>query len=297
MPSRNLSPRQIEAFRAAVVQGSATAAADALFVTQPAISRLLADLEDAVGFSLFERQGRGLQPTTDGLRLYDAVERVYLGLETVAETARAIRERESGKIRIGALPVYADGIVADQVGGFVASHPGIRVELDAADRDDLIDGLLARRFDLAVSTIPAGTASIGEIPLGERQAVCILPPGHPLAAREEIGLEDVSNYPFIELTGTNPFKSAIDQALDRAKKETRVVAAAHTQRAITLMVGAGAGISIVDPDVCRDFAPGGVVVRRLIPGMGWRFGILHNRRATPAGAAARLIEYLKAQFG
>jgi len=111
MPTGHLKPRQIEAFRAAVAQGSATAAADALFVTQPAISRLLADLEDAVGFSLFERQGRGLQPTVDGLRLYDAVERVYLGLETVAETARAIREGESGKIRIGALPVYADGLV------------------------------------------------------------------------------------------------------------------------------------------------------------------------------------------
>jgi DNA-binding transcriptional LysR family regulator len=291
--SKKIKPRQIEAFRAAMLQGSASAAAESLFITQPAVSRLLSDLEQAIGFRLFERQGRGLEPTADGRRLYQAVERVYLGLDSVQDVATAIREGEAGQLRIGALPVYAGGLLAEQAGRFIASNPGIRIELDSADRDDLVAGLLTQRFDLAVSTIPAGQKGLTEIKLGEREAVCILPPDHPLTDNTKIQLKAISETAFIGLTGGNPFRQVINQMVKQAGGSIREVAAARTQRAAGLMVGAGAGISIVDPDVCRYLAPGLVTVRPLEPRIRWQFGIIYPERIQLSVAAIKFIEHLK----
>jgi DNA-binding transcriptional LysR family regulator len=103
--------RQVEAFRIAMRVGSATAAADALHITQPAVSRLIADLERHVGFMLFERRKRGLQPTKDALLLFEEVDRSFRGLDRIAETADAIRSRRIGHLRVIALHSYSDGIV------------------------------------------------------------------------------------------------------------------------------------------------------------------------------------------
>ncbi len=71
--------RQIEAFSAAIEFGSATAASEVLHITQPAVSRLIADLERVVGFQQFERRARGLVPTQDAHTLYEEVKRSFVG--------------------------------------------------------------------------------------------------------------------------------------------------------------------------------------------------------------------------
>ena len=289
-------PRQIEAFRAAMIHGSASAAAEHLHITQPAVSRLLSDLEYAVGFTLFERQGRGLVPTSDGRLLYEAVERVYLGLDAVQEAATTIREGGAGTLRVGTLPVYAGGLLAEQTGSFLAQHPGIRIELDSADRDDLIAGLLAHRFDLVVSTLPAASQGIEEIKLGEREAVCILHPDNPMARKQKIPLTSISDMPFIGLTGANPFHRVINQAVKMVGGKITEVAAARTQRAASLMVGAGAGISIVDPDICSYIEPGLVEVRPLEPSIKWQFGILVPSRFSLSVAAEQFTTHLKSNI-
>ena len=211
-------------------------------------------------------------PTSDGRLLYEAVERVYLGLDAVQEAATTIREGGAGTLRVGTLPVYAGGLLAEQTGSFLAQHPGIRIELDSADRDDLIAGLLAHRFDLVVSTLPAASQGIEEIKLGEREAVCILHPDNPMARKQKIPLTSISDMPFIGLT------------------------AARTQRAASLMVGAGAGISIVDPDICSYIEPGLVEVRPLEPSIKWQFGILVPSRFSLSVAAEQFTTHLKSNI-
>ncbi|MFT6372654.1 MAG: DNA-binding transcriptional LysR family regulator [Gammaproteobacteria bacterium] len=276
-----------------MIHGSASAAAEHLYITQPAVSRLLSDLESFVGFCLFERQGRGLTPTSDGRRLYEAVERVYLGLDAIQDAATAIREGSSGTLRVGTLPVYAGGLLAEQTGCFLKNHPGIRIELDSADRDDLLAGLLTQRFDIVISTLPVGQKGIDEIKLGEREAVCILHPDHPMAREHKIMLSEISEMPFIGLTGSNPFHQVINQVVKMAGGKINEIAAARTQRAVGLMVGAGAGISIVDPDVCSYFEPEFLAVRPLEPSIQWQYGILVPSRCSLSVAAQKFIDHLK----
>src|SRR5262245_47324218 len=83
--------RQIEAFRAVMVGGTATTAAQMLFISQPAVSRLVRSLEDSVGFDLFERRKKRLVPTVEGKQLHAAVEQTFVGLQHVSRAADAIR--------------------------------------------------------------------------------------------------------------------------------------------------------------------------------------------------------------
>ena len=86
-----MKSRQLEAFRAVILRHSITRAAEMLHITQPAVTRLILDLETEIGFSLFTREKGRLFPTSDALLLYQEVERSFVGVERIAHAAQQIR--------------------------------------------------------------------------------------------------------------------------------------------------------------------------------------------------------------
>ena len=85
-----LTLRQIDAFRAVMLTGTATEAAQVLGISQPAISRLVSDLEQEIGFKLFDRVGRRVVPTAEAQILIEEVKRALTGLDQIRETASEI---------------------------------------------------------------------------------------------------------------------------------------------------------------------------------------------------------------
>jgi len=144
--------RQIEAFRAAMEFGSATAAGEVLHVTQPAVSRLLSDLEANVGFQLFERRARGLVPTQDAHVLYEEVKRSFVGLDRISQVATGIREKATGTVRVIALSKYAEGFVASIIGQFLKDNPGIMVELESSGTAGVVEGIASQTYDVGIAS-------------------------------------------------------------------------------------------------------------------------------------------------
>ena len=107
MQATRLNLRQLEAFRATMHAGTVVAAAGLLNVTQPAVSRLIAELEMRIGFALFERRGRRLVPTAEAQQLYREIERLHLGVERIAQVATDIRMQRAGALRLAVLPALA----------------------------------------------------------------------------------------------------------------------------------------------------------------------------------------------
>src|SRR5689334_87297 len=103
--------RQIEAFRAVMLSGSVTAAAGMIGVTQPAVSRLVRDLQGILKMPLFEKRGTGLVPTAAATALYTEVERSFVGLDRITDAAEEIRTRRAGMLRVAALPALANGFM------------------------------------------------------------------------------------------------------------------------------------------------------------------------------------------
>src|SRR5258708_21111610 len=107
MASPDIKIRQVEAFRALMQRHTVTRAAQTLHVSQPAVSRLLADFEAGVGFTLFERQQGRLVPTAEARVLYEEVERAFVGLDRISHAAQPIRAMRLGSFRVPGSPAVA----------------------------------------------------------------------------------------------------------------------------------------------------------------------------------------------
>ena len=110
-----INSRQVEAFRATMLTGSVTEAAALMTVTQPAVSRLLRDLQALLKMELFERRGTGLVPTAAAMALYTEVERSFVGLERITAAAEEIRglwQWVEAKLNAGAV-IQDDPFVGD----------------------------------------------------------------------------------------------------------------------------------------------------------------------------------------
>ena len=108
---RPINHRQLEAFRAVMEAGTVTVAAERLYITQPAVSRLIQDLESALALTLFERRRGRLAPTVEAQALYEEVERSFSGLDKIAQAAADIRSLSRGTLRIAAMPALALGFL------------------------------------------------------------------------------------------------------------------------------------------------------------------------------------------
>src|SRR5438045_3953839 len=117
-----LSLRQIEAFRAVVIHGSVSKAAERLYVSQPAVSRLIADLEQSIGFQLFNR-GKGFQVSEEARLLFQEVEKSFVGLDKIAQRAEDIRTFRTGHLRMAASPALGLGLVPGVTRAFRATYP------------------------------------------------------------------------------------------------------------------------------------------------------------------------------
>ncbi|GAB7212463.1 hypothetical protein OS31_39730 [Dickeya oryzae] len=100
--------RQVEAFHKVILTGGITQAANIMNITQPAVSRLIKDFEYAVKLKLFDRDGRGLEPREEALKLFREIERLYLGLDHILRVADDIRHAKGSVLRIGAVSALAN---------------------------------------------------------------------------------------------------------------------------------------------------------------------------------------------
>src|SRR6266700_4203981 len=98
------SPREVEVFAAVMRHGTATKAAETLDISQPAVSKVLAQFQRKAGFELFRKQRQRLIPTQEAQMLFVEVERSFVSVREIARAARDIRDLRTGRLNIGALP-------------------------------------------------------------------------------------------------------------------------------------------------------------------------------------------------
>ena len=109
MPAVNL--RHIEIFHAVMTTGNLTEAARMLHTSQPTVSRELARFEKVLGLKLFERARGRLQPTVQGLRLFEEVQRSWYGLDRIVSAAESLREFRQGELSVACLPVFSQSFL------------------------------------------------------------------------------------------------------------------------------------------------------------------------------------------
>lgn len=257
--------RHIEVFRAVMLAGSATGAAELLHTSQPTVSRELARLESLLGYSLFDRvQGR-LRPHARALALWEEVQRSWQGLDRVVDRAVALgRPADAAQsLSVLCLPALSHALLPGAAARMLAAHPGARVSVTPQEPPLLEEWMTAQRFDMALSeqvSTPPGTRSQRLLTLDE---VAVLPAGHALAARPVLQLADFADLPFVSLSADDPYRRQIDTLFAEAGVQRQMRMETHSAVAVCAMVQRGLGVAIVNPLTALAVAGQGVVVRRV----------------------------------
>jgi DNA-binding transcriptional LysR family regulator len=281
--------RQVEAFRAVMISGGVTGAAALLHVSQPSVSRLIADLEHEVGFPLFERRGGRLHATPQARALYEVVRRSFAGLDVLAQAARRIRAHPVGTIRIASLAALAVSALPPALSAFGRLHPEVKVTVEALGQRDLEDRIVLGQADLGFGIATPSRPGLRTAPLADAPYVCAVPREHRLAARKRVRVADLAGERLIgPMHEVDALWYGIDHALTAAGIEVQRQIECQHSLPVYALVEAGLGVAIVEPFSARLFAARGVRVRRLEPRVTVAFASLEPDAGPTPGAVESL---------
>ena len=280
-------------FAAVVDEGGFTRAAEALNLSQPAISKSLKELEAELNLTLIDRAGRSLRLTDAGRALH-ARARELFGVERVAERElRELRGLKRGVLRIGASTTIATYMLPPVLGRFHLRHPRVRIRVSSANTRAVLRMLLESHVDVALVEGQVAHAGVDVISWREDELVVIAPPEHHLMRARRVDVDALAGEQFLVREPGSGTREVMERALAR-----HGIRLANTMRvggteAIKQAVAAGLGLAIVSRAAAADqLALGriavldvrGLVIRRTLTQLRLR------ERATTV--AARELEML-----
>lgn len=287
-----MKSRQLEAFRAVILRQSITRAAEMLHVTQPAVTRLILDLETEIGFSLFSREKGRLFPTSDALLLYQEVERSFVGVERIAHAAQQIRSLTRGSLNVAAAPALALNLLPEWITDFTRAHEGVTVSL-LVHGTRLVGELVAsEQCDIGFVTYTTWQPGVRLETLFSASMKCILPGRHRLSRKRVITPEDLAGEKFISFPRELDTRRIVDDIFASRHIERVMSAECQLSAAIATFVARGAGVSIIDP-VSTDYLTEGISVRDFAPAIPFEYGVVTSDRLAPSRLTSAFLEFVR----
>lgn len=243
MPRRRITFRQLETFSAVARLGSFTKAAEALHLTQPAVSIQIRQVVDVVGMPLFEQNGREITLTAAGEELQSAVRNlddVWNRLESALDALKGLKR---GRLRV-ALVTTAKYFLPRMLGTFCRQYPDIDIELEIGNREKIIGRLRGNEDDLYVMSYPPTETDIVSYPFLDNEYVVIAPATH-WAAGKSVTLEKLATEPFLLREQGSGSRQIVDQYLGERGIELNVRLSLASNEAIRELVASGMGLSIL----------------------------------------------------
>lgn len=287
--------KQIETFRAVMLTRSMTQAATELHTSQPNVSRVIAQLEKETGFPLFERIGGRLTPTGEAEALFRDVERAFVGLDSLRDSARSIRQQGTGTLRIGAVPSIAMSIMPQGIREFRKRHPDVPIAVHTSDSPTVAKWTATRFCDIGLVAYVVETPGVEARLFREENGVCIVPATHRLARKRRVVASDLDGEHFISLTHGDGTRAIVDAAFEPDRRNLTL----ETPYAATIctMVGMALGVSVVNPVVSRSLGVAGVKAIRFEPAIAFRSYVLRAQQHAEPALAHVFLECLRRAAG
>lgn len=272
-----------------------TEASIRLRTSQPSISRMLTDLERDLNLQLFERRHGRISPTPEGLKLYEEVERSFIGLNQIHQFAAEIRNFREGQVTVAAMPALCLDLVPNAVASLLAEHPNVRVAVHTRSSRQVVRWMISGEVELGLANRPFDVIGVDVLMAIETATVCVLPKGHPLAGKAELAVTDLKDEKLIVLSDSNirtDIESAFlaeDMALNPVLETTLSVVAAR-------FVELGLGIAIIDPFSARFVGNRDVVVKPLAPRIPIVYGLLKPATKHLSLALSAVVESLSSEL-
>lgn len=288
--------RQCEVFRAVMEMGTVTAAAERLHVTQPAASKILAQLERELGFTAFKRDRRRLVPTPEAEVLYREVCRAFVGLDYLTRVATDLRDLRQGQLVIAATHVIGSHYLPEVLAPFLREHPGLSASLQSMDSPGTAHAVASGRADLGISQFEVAAPGVRSEVLCTSDAVCVLPPDHHLVAENCIAASTLAGEPFIALAAVNPLRVSFDNLFKATDAVPRTIVDTPLASTACRLVMQGIGIAVMDRLSAEANLHLGVVLRPLSPVVASRLLLLLPEHRPSSAVTRAFAETLKHRF-
>jgi len=271
---------------------SFAAAAKALHLSQPALSRRISHLEDQLGVRLFDRTTRSVGLTALGGRFLGEVRGLVEDMDRSVLSLRDAAELESGDVTIGCVFSAVHHFLPPVIRAFRERHPRVLVRIIEEGADEVLASVKHGEADLAVNYIGMQDPEVEFAPLLKEPYVLACPADHPLARRRSLPWHELAGYPLARVSHASRNRLLIDQALAELPPLPRPIIEVRHVSTLIGLVESGLALAVV-PRLTLPRAPASVVgVKLEQPAIGRTIAIVRRsgRSLSPAAAAfARLL--------
>jgi DNA-binding transcriptional LysR family regulator len=293
-----LNVQRLRVLREVLAQGSFSEAASALNYTQSAVSQAIATLESEAGVSLLERDRRGVRPTTAGERLNEHAGRILTQLDAAEAELGAIAGIEGGELRMASFPTAGATLMPLAIAAFRSAYPEVALSLVEGEPEELTPRLRDGEFDLGLIFEFEGTGELGpglrSTTLFDDPMKLALPKGHPLARKEEIAIDDLSDEAWVQTSEASACARHVVRICRATGFEPRVSFESDDYLTVQGLVAAGVGVALIPQLALSQTISYDIAVRELQPDGPVRHVVVATPgRGVSLPAAAAMLDLLQ----
>lgn len=256
--------RQLQALHAVIEKGTVTAAAQSLGISQPAISNLLAQLQDKTKLTLFEKERGRLVPTPEASILYNEIDTVVRGLGRVDHAISSLQNERVGTLQVACTHAVSFGFMTGLVSDFVREYPDVDVFYQTRYSQNIQEWVNSGLVEIGITELPVLNENLVSYPM---RFICQLaiPEDSPLADLNEIGPKDLDNVPFIEMGADHMISYRLRELFLDSQSRLQVKCQSHLFRSLLEFVKSGLGVALIDPFTLANDDGAGYVTRSFKP--------------------------------
>lgn len=293
-----LNNRHLTAFVAVARVRSLGRAAEQLHITQPALSRIVRNLEDTVGAQLFERHPLGMTLTPHGQALLPRAELLLADWGSALEELRSISGATTGTLRVGCVAGAVDPLLRHAMSRMLKEHPNIQLRVTDAIEDRLIDDLLSGKIDLAIAGAVSGTSQfdLEQVYVTSDWWQVYVRAGHPLRDMARPTLSDLARFRWVMVTEDSIAHFKLREAY-HATSSTAPEIAVQT-RSLTVAINALLAaplVTLMPESLLTHQVQLGLVNKVVVPALAWKreLYIYRRRRGSLTFAARAFLDLLQ----
>lgn len=292
-----MADRRLQVFHTVARLLSFTKAAEALHMTQPAVTFQVRQLEDYFNTRLFDRTHNRITLTEVGERVFEYAERIF---DLYAQMENSVKEMTgdiSGVLLIGASTTIAEYMLPALLGDFKNRYPEVTIRLRVANTDEIVSMVENNIIDLGVVEAPVHNKSLAVELCRMDQLVAIVPPKHPLAQQARVTVEDIAQYPFIsreEGSGTRDVILDYFAQANLSIYDLNVAMELGSSEAIKGAVTSGMGVSILSrATIQKELQLGTLKSIELDPILERPFSFVHQKQKFRLRTMEELLNFAR----
>jgi DNA-binding transcriptional LysR family regulator len=241
--------RQLQSLILVARHGSVSKAADAMHVTQPAVSLQLRTLEEITGMALTRKDGRSIQLTAAGEVMVAFSERIVHLWDQATDELAALKGITSGTLRIGAVTT-AEHLLPPLLVPFTMERPDVRLKLQVGNRVEIVSMLARHEIDLAIMGTPPRELRTNAARFARHPMAFVASPEHALMKKKRVTLADVLDANLLVRERGSGTRTAVERLLKDAGHHLNFGSEVSSNEAIKSMVSAGLGLGFLSVHAC-----------------------------------------------